>query len=321
MAFMLLGLILLMLRIRQMEFSLNVRLKHDKIYQLAEKNGALKKIVLLFILFYSFLNANVIDNANILSSEFKTELSQDLQNLPKTNEIFILTLNSLEKSGALVKLNERLADKDKKIIALIIYPKKEQSFVVSNVVDKAYLNYINTYHLAPYLRGGFMEWGVQNAVDELEASLENKMRFTTLLKYIIGAIIFIVFMIYILIENRKTLSFVNVSAGLFLGIFLSAIIAYPLSMFLDWLFLKFGSIIFLYAFDLAFFIGIAIFLLIFRRATTQTKKDIEENIKKSSSSSAMLRNRKYGSSSHGGGYSSYSGGGGSFGGGGASGSW
>ncbi len=303
-----------------------------KCISLQKKDKALRKvIILLFVLFHSFLNAKIIDNASILSPDFKAQLSKNLQNLPESSSIFILTLNSIKSSPALLELNKQMANKDKIVVALIIYPEKKQSFIAANSfayqyllndAEEDYLSFINTHRLAPYLRSGFVERGVKNAVDELSSSLGAKKSFEILPIHIAAAIILIALMIYILIKNRKTLHATNIAGGLFLGVLMATMLAYPFYMFLDWLFFRFGSTIFLYSVDIALFSGIAIFSSLFWYATTQTKEDIEENIKKSSESSqTMSEYGRYSSSSYGGGYSSYSGGGGSFGGGGASGSW
>lgn len=306
-------------------------------------------------LFFTYGNSQILDNAHVLSDNFKTKLLKLFKKTPKNHKIFVITLNSLKNSPSLHEINRYMGKSEDKIVAFILYPKARKIFIIRDIrlrdkFDDDMLNEINTYHLIPYFASDDFEGGIESAIiktiDELGEKKASEMDeflsfLVVLISYIFAILVLIAIVMNFIIAKRTKegksitsrvfiLTF-YVIKGVFIGGFFSIIFFIPFKLISHFLFLKFPNITLLYMEKYSFISVIIVFFvfLILNIKSGFYLKELKYKPNKNSrgfsgSSSSSSYSSSSSSSSYSSSYSSsssYSGGGGSFGGGGASGSW
>ena len=303
----------------------------------------MKKILLILIFVLNFLNADitqyfpkldgrVVDNANILSSTTKNNLSVILKNHEDetSNQIVVVTLKSLNgyeiadftyQLGRFWKIGQK--DLNNGVILLVSQEDKkiriEVGYGLEGVLtDKISYEIIN-YSIRPKFRQEQYDAGITNAVNEIieaikgeykskDKVLQEDMQGNEIIAFIFFGIIFLSIFLNGISTKMKNQFLYKISKSSILS-----------SFFGFFTFIMAQSFISFYT-----IIALVVFLLVFIFNFLNMRKVDFDKIKKLSNNSSNTGFGGFagsGSSSKGGFGGGFSGAGGSFGGGGASGGW
>lgn len=295
----------------------------------------------IFSLFTNLKANNIIDNANILSLEFETDLEKNLVDKKSKSEVFVLTLNSLKNSPSLHELNEKLKTDENSIAALIVEPNSRKFWIVLNlkakkIIDENEIDKAILFYVLSYFKSDKYESGIKKISENILYMLSSREKSFNIKDYdliifsyhinifLVLLILGLVLLVILKIFTKASLirSLLIISGSFFVSLFFAASL-YQLfqTVFIELLFM-FPSAVLSLLVDNALIVAIVVFVLIsqalIKRALNPKKYSLSKSTTKRYTSSSGSSYSSYGGYSS---SSSYSGGGGSFGGGGASGSW